>query len=61
MSKGNELLTTGEVAERMAVTPTTVQRWVKAGKLAAIRTPGGSLRFRAVDIDTILEPEPVAS
>jgi excisionase family DNA binding protein len=35
------LLLTGEIAAMYGVDPKTVRRWVKAGKLASICTPGG--------------------
>lgn len=46
-----ELLTTAQVAERFQVTPSTVARWAKDGKLAVVRTPGGTLRFRPDDVE----------
>lgn len=39
------LLKTWEVAERIKVCPETVLRWHRGGKLRAVRTPGGQLRF----------------
>jgi len=64
--KKEELLTTGEAAEILCVTPDAVRKWVQFGKLAAVRTPGGHYRIprsviemiRAMkaDLDTI-EPE----
>lgn len=50
------LLTTGEVAEALAVDHETVRRWVKAGKLQAIRLPSGVMRFRREDVERILAP-----
>lgn len=32
------------VADRFGVSVETVRRWIRAGKLAAERTPGGQLR-----------------
>ena len=61
MSDVTRLLSTAEVARRFQVRPSTVSRWVKAGKLAAVKTPGGTLRFRSADVDAFLvpdEPEP---
>lgn len=37
-------MTTGEVARWLQVTVTTVNRWIVAGKLPHIRTPGGRYR-----------------
>lgn len=49
-----ELLPIGEVAEAFSVTVGTVRSWEKAGKLAAIRTPGGQRRFRRSDVEALL-------
>lgn len=38
------LVTTGFVAKYCGVKPITIARWIKSGKLKAVRTPGG--RFR---------------
>jgi excisionase family DNA binding protein len=57
------LLSTFEVAQRFKVAPSTVSRWVKRGQLTAIRTPGGTLRFRPADVEAFLvpaDPEPEA-
>jgi excisionase family DNA binding protein len=40
-----DLLTTGEAAKLCAVTPDTVLKWIKAGKLHAQRTVGGHNRI----------------
>jgi excisionase family DNA binding protein len=42
-----ELLKIGEVAELFGVQPPTVRRWLKAGKIQYILTPGGSIRVPA--------------
>jgi excisionase family DNA binding protein len=39
------LLTAREVSELLGVSAETVLRWVRAGKLPAIRLPSGALRF----------------
>jgi excisionase family DNA binding protein len=41
----DRLLTTREVAIILRVSPETVLRWVRRGKLDARRLPGGELRF----------------
>ncbi len=38
-------MTGAEVARLFRVDPKTVHRWVKAGKLACLRTPGGHRRY----------------
>ena len=44
------MLRPGEVARLFGVSAETVGRWVRAGKLRAVRTPGGQLRFRESDV-----------
>lgn len=50
----SKLLTPGEVATMFRVDPRTVTRWEKAGKIAAVRTPGGHRRFRESDVLALL-------
>lgn len=40
-----DFLTTGEAAELCSVTPDTVLKWIRAGKIPANRTPGGHHRI----------------
>ena len=51
LSSKDRLLTPGQVAKKFAVDPKTVTRWAKAGKLAAIRTPGGHRRYRESEVE----------
>jgi len=51
----NELLTPGEVADMFRVNPKTVTRWARAGKISAVRTLGGHRRFRASEIQRLLD------
>jgi len=37
------------------VDPKTVTRWAKAGKLTAIRTLGGHRRYRASEVNALLQ------
>ncbi|WP_255355099.1 helix-turn-helix domain-containing protein [Marmoricola sp. Leaf446] len=50
---GEQLLTPGAVADLLHVDRRTVARWVRAVKLASIRTPGGHHRFRSSDVVAI--------
>jgi excisionase family DNA binding protein len=44
-------LTAAEVAALFRVNPTTVARWVSAGRITGVRTPGGrDLRFQASEV-----------
>ncbi|MBC7250466.1 MAG: helix-turn-helix domain-containing protein [Anaerolineae bacterium] len=51
----DDLLTTGDVARYCQVSPVTVFRWVKNGKLKAYTTPGGHYRIRKGDFHDFLE------
>jgi excisionase family DNA binding protein len=48
------LLTTGQAAELCAVTPDTVLKWVKKGRLPASRTAGGHYRIALLDLEPFL-------
>jgi len=45
----------GEVAEALQVSPKTVTRWAKEGKLPSRRTLGGHRRYARVDIESLVE------
>lgn len=49
------LLTPSEVATMFRVDPKTVTRWAKAGKLTSVRTLGGHRRYRASEVQALLE------
>jgi len=51
------LLTSAEVGRMLRVDTKTVSRWAAAGKLRAIKTPGGQNRYYAEDIDKIVNGE----
>jgi len=50
----DKLLTTGDVARYCQVSPVTVFRWIKNGKLKAYTTPGGHHRVRQSDFRDFL-------
>jgi excisionase family DNA binding protein len=50
----SDLLTTGQAARLCAVTPDTVLKWIKKGKLAASRTAGGHYRVALPDLRPFL-------
>ncbi len=54
VAPGDALLTPAEVSQKFRVHPKTVTRWVKAGKLTAVRTPGGHRRYHADQVDALL-------
>lgn len=49
------LLTPAEVAGMFRVDPKTVSRWAVAGRISAIRTPGGHRRFRESEVLMLLQ------
>lgn len=51
----DHLLTPSEVAALFRVDPKTVTRWAKAGKLTSIRTLGGHRRYRASEVNALLD------
>jgi excisionase family DNA binding protein len=48
------LLTPAEAARLLGVTPNTVTRWSRAGKMSAIQTMGGHRRFRRSEVERVL-------
>lgn len=52
---GEKLLTPYDVAQLFNVDPRTVTRWEKRGWLPALFTPGGHRRFKASDVQALLE------
>lgn len=51
----SDLLTAREVAAMFRVDPKTVTRWAAAGRISAIRTPGGHRRYRTAEVLKLLE------
>lgn len=49
------LLTADEAAEYLRVSTKTISRYVVAGRLVALRLPGGQRRFRSADLERLLE------
>lgn len=45
LNKTDDFLTTTQVARRLSVSPDTVLKWVKAGKISSRRTLGGHFRI----------------
>lgn len=46
MAQDIQLLTTGEVAQRLGVTDETVRRWCVSGKIPAVPLPSGRWKIR---------------
>jgi excisionase family DNA binding protein len=49
------LLTPGQLAALFGVDPKTVTRWVAAGRIGSLKTPGGHHRFRESEVYMLLE------
>ncbi len=45
-----DLLTTGQAAKVCSVTPDTILKWIKKGRLPGVRTAGGHYRIRREDL-----------
>jgi len=45
------MMSTGQASKLLSVTPDTILKWIKQGKIPAIRTPGGHYRISGDDID----------
>jgi excisionase family DNA binding protein len=54
-----ELLTVAEVARRLRLSQETIRRWIRGGKLQAIRigSDRAGFRIRRTEIDQLLEPK----
>lgn len=51
-----DYVTPGEAAQRLGVTRDTIRRYVDAGKLEGIKTPGGQRRISADSLKAATEP-----
>lgn len=54
-SNTDSLLTSYQVGALLQVNPSSINNWVKAGLLAAHRTPGGHLRIKVADLVAFLD------
>ena len=52
-----ELLSTRELARRLAVTPETVRRWAQDGRIPVVRASRKALRFAWPEVLSQLERE----
>ena len=55
MPRRERYLRTSEVAMRLQVSPKTVARWAKEGRLPYLATLGGHRRFPSAAIESIAE------
>ena len=49
-----DLLTPGEVAKMLRVSPDTVTRWIRLGQLRAAKLPSGTYRIARKDVEKLL-------
>jgi excisionase family DNA binding protein len=59
MSEQYEYLTTGQAAKLCMVTPDTILKWVKQGRIPSRRTAGGHYRIRRDDLEQFRAAEQV--
>lgn len=63
----DSLLTSYQVGQLLQVNPSSINKWVKEGRIPAFRTPGGHHRIRAGDLISFLNthhmpvPRPLAN
>lgn len=48
-------LSTGQASKSLSVTPDTMLKWIKQGRISALRTPGGHYRISQKDINALLD------
>jgi len=53
-SNNNQYYTTDEVAEMLKVTPDSVRRWIRDGKLKSIKLSGKFIRISREDLETFI-------
>jgi len=57
----DRLLTTAEAAAQLGCTAQTLRRWVRLGKVPAVKFPSGRFKFDPSDIESLLEPRVVVA
>lgn len=50
-----------EAADALGVSETSVRRWVKSGRLKAIRLPSGRRKIRRAEVEAILADDQIAA
>lgn len=59
MEKSMRFLKTTEVAEILKVTPIAVAKWIREGKIKAVRLPGGQYRIPESELEKLIMCEKV--
>jgi len=60
-AEATNLLTTGQAAKYCSVTPDTILKWIKKGRLHGVRTAGGHYRIRRRDLEGFMPAPPSAA
>lgn len=55
-STERDYYTVPEAARILSVSPSTIWRWIKSGKLLAYRVGERSIRIKQVDLDDVISP-----
>jgi len=53
----NKMMTVGELAKKLKVSPSTIRKWTAIGRISAITTDGGHRRYIYEDVLTALDME----
>lgn len=56
-TNNNQYYTTDEVAEMLKVTPDSVRRWIRDGKLKSIKLSGKFIRISREDLDAFIQSQ----
>ena len=51
-----KLFKPSEAAERLSLKKLTIYRWIKAGKIRAVRLPDGRLRIAESELEKVVKP-----
>jgi len=51
-----KLFKPSEVAEILSLRKLTIYRWIKAGKMKAVRLPDGRLRITETELEKVVKP-----
>lgn len=51
----SEMLRTGQALKQLGIHRVTLYRWIRAGRIPAVRLPSGEFRINQADIDLLLE------
>jgi excisionase family DNA binding protein len=55
-TEASEYCTVAQAAQRLQVSPSTIWRWVEAGKLPGYRVGSRSIRIKRQDLEAMIQP-----